>query len=98
MFQLVSPSLLISIAIRCSTRECWRGRQPDYFRHIPFTYSSTVYTHIKYEIQVRRRRVEVVVYGPSGFCHAVSAEVARPVRREKVVFELEVDAFLWLVE
>jgi len=39
--------------------------------------------------------VGVVVCGLGGLCDDVRREVAKMGRREKTVFELEVDAFSW---
>jgi predicted ferric reductase len=47
------------------------------------------------EVQAGWKKIGVVVCGPGGLCDAVRAEVSRLGRREKTVFELEVDAYSW---
>jgi len=47
------------------------------------------------ERELKWERVGVVVCGPGGLCDDVRREVARMGRKEKTVFELEVDAFSW---
>lgn len=47
------------------------------------------------EVQTGWKRVGVVVCGPAGLCDDVREAIVRFGRREKTIFEIEVDAFTW---
>jgi ferredoxin-NADP reductase len=48
------------------------------------------------EVRAEWSRVGVVVCGPTELCDGIRAKVARlGGRREKVIFELEIDAYSW---
>jgi hypothetical protein len=50
---------------------------------------------LAHEIEIGWNKVGVVVCGPPGLCDDVRSAVVRFGKREKTVFELEVDAFGW---
>ena len=54
-----------------------------------------VYSLLEQEVQAGWDKIGVVVCGPAELCDVIRAAVVSFGRREKTVFELEVDAFTW---